>query len=182
MPFAVDPLLHGVAAAALAVLWLHAGAVKLRDPLRFRGVLANYRLLPATLAGPAARVLPVVELAVAAGLVASPARHAAALASAALLAAYAAAVAVNLARGRRAIDCGCGGVARPIHSWLVGRNAVLAAVSLGLLAPVAQRTIGWLDALSAAMALAAAIGLYATLEQWLHNRVAMAEAARPREG
>ena len=102
------------------------------------------------------------------------------LASAALLATYAAAVGINLARGRRSIDCGCGGTPRPIQPWLVGRNLVLAAASLALLAPVGARALGGLDALNAAMALAVAIGLYATLEQWLHNRQAMREAARQR--
>jgi hypothetical protein len=177
---ALDPLVHALLAVALAVLWGHAAVVKLRDLERLEGVIADYRLLPAPIARPASRVLPALELAVAAGLVLAASRPAAALASAALLATYAAAVGVNLARGRRSIDCGCGGAPRPIHAWLVGRNAVLAAASLALLAPVGARALGGLDALNAAMALAAAIGLYATLEQWLHNRQAMREAARQR--
>jgi hypothetical protein len=178
----LDPFLHALLAAALAVLWGHAALVKLRDPDRLQGVVADYRLLPAALARPASRVLPLVELAVAAGLVLAPARPAAVIASAVLLAAYAAAIAVNLARGRRSIDCGCGGAPRPIHPWLVGRNAALAAASLALLAPVGARALGWLDALNAAMALSAAIGLYATLEQWLHNRQSMRAASRTPDG
>jgi hypothetical protein len=178
----LDPFLHALLAAALAVLWGHAAVVKLRDLDRLQGVVADYRLLPAALARPASRALPVVELAVAAGLVLAPARPAAALASAALLALYAVAVGANLARGRRSIDCGCGGAPRPIHPWLVGRNLVLAAASLALLAPVGARALGWLDALNAALALAVAIGLYATLEQWLHNRQSMRAASRGRTG
>jgi hypothetical protein len=177
---ALDPLGHALLAAALAVLWGHAALVKLRDLDRLEGVVADYRLLPAALARAASRVLPVLELAVAAGLVLAATRPAAALASAALLATSAAAVGINLARGRRSIDCGCGGTPRPIQPWLVGRNLVLAAASLALLAPVGARALGGLDALNAAMALAVAIGLYATLEQWLHNRQAMREAARQR--
>ncbi len=179
---ALDPLLHAVLVAALAALWLHAGIAKLRDTTRLEGVIADYLLLPAALARPAALALPAVELAVAAGLVASPARAAAALVSAALLGVYAAAVAVNLRRGRHSIDCGCGDAPRPIHVWLVGRNAVLAAASLALLVPVGARALGWLDALNAAMALAASVGLYATLEQWQHNRQAMRAATRMEEG
>lgn len=179
---AVDPLLHAVAVAALGVLWGHAAAVKLRDRDRLEGVVAGYRLMPEALVPAVARGLPAIELAVAAGLVAGATRDIAALASAVLLAVYASAVAINLARGRRAIDCGCGGRPRPIHPWLVGRNGVLAAVSAALLAPVAPRELGALDAVNAAMMLAAAIGLYATLEQWLHNRQAFAGAAGSREG
>lgn len=178
----IDPLVHAVAAAALVVLWGHAAAVKLRDRERLEGVVAGYRLLPEALAPTVSFVLPAIEFAVAAGLVSGVTRGVAALASAALLVVYAAAVAINLGRGRRAIDCGCGGRPRPIHPWLVGRNAVLAAVSAMLLAPVAPRELGVLDAANAAMMLAAAIGLHATLEQWLHNRQALAGAAGSREG
>lgn len=180
--FAVDPLLHAVAAAALAVLWGHAAVVKLRDRDRLEGVLAGYRLLPAWLVGPAARGLPAVELAIAAGLVAATPRGPAAVASAVLLLVYAAAVAINLRRGRRAIDCGCGGRPRPIHPWRVGLNGLLAGVSLALLAPVGPRGLGLLDAVNAAMMLAVLIGLHATLEQWLHNRQALAGGAATREG
>ena len=179
---AVDPLPHAVAAAALAVLWGHAAVVKLRDRDRLEGVVAGYRLLPGSLVRPASLALPGIELAIAAGLVAAATRGMAALASALLLLAYAAAVAINLRRGRRAIDCGCGGRPRPIHPWLVGRNAVLAGVSVALLAPVGPRALGVLDAVVATMMLAAAIGLHATLEQWLHNRQALAGDAGTREG
>ncbi|MEI7446927.1 MAG: MauE/DoxX family redox-associated membrane protein [Burkholderiales bacterium] len=179
---ATDPLIHAVVTAALVVLWGHAAVVKLRDRERLEGVVAGYRLLPAALAPTVSRVLPAVELALAAGLVGSATRGVAALASAALLAVYGAAVAINLVRGRRAIDCGCGGRPRPIHPWLVGRNVVLAAVSASLVVPVAPRELGPLDAVNAAMMLAAAIGLYATLEQWLHNRQALVGAAGSREG
>jgi len=178
----LDPLLHAVLVAALAALWLHAGIAKLRDLARLEGVIADYRLLPEALVRPASLALPAAELAVAAGLVAWPERGAAAIASAALLALYAVAVAVNLRRGRRAIDCGCGDAPRPIHRWLVGRNAVLAVLSLALLVPVGARALGWLDAVNAAMALAAVVGLYATLEQWQHNRQAMQAATRMEEG
>lgn len=179
---AVDPLLHAVAAAALVVLWGHAAAVKLRDRERLEAVVTGYRVMPDAFVPTVSLVLPAIELAVAAGLVASATRGAAAIASAVLLAGYAVAVAVNLARGRRAIDCGCGGRPRPIHPWLVGRNALLAAVSGALLAPVGARELGVLDAANAAMMLVAAIGLYATLEQWLHNRQALAGAAGSKEG
>ena len=169
----IDPMPHAVAAAALAVLWGHAGLTKLRDAARFEGVLADYRLLPAAMVAPLARVLPWLELALAAALVSTATRPAAAIASAAMLLAYAAAVAVNLGRGRRSIDCGCGGEPQPIHPWIVGRNGVLAAVSVALLAPLGPRELGALDGLNAATALAALVGLHATIEQWLRNRQAM---------
>ena len=178
---ALDPLGHAILAAALAVLWGHAAFVKLRDPDRLEGAVADYRLLPAAFARPVSRLLPIAELAIAAGFVLSSTRPVAAFASASLAVAYAAAIGANLARGRRAIDCGCGGVPRPLHPWLVGRNLAFAGASLALLAPVGARALGGLNALTAAMALLAAIGLHATLEQWLHNRQRMLGATPLRE-
>jgi hypothetical protein len=56
----------------------------------------------------------------------------AALASIALLAVFAAAMAINLLRGRSAIDCGCGQsfLAQTLSWTLVVRNGVLAALLL----------------------------------------------------
>ena len=74
------------------------------------------------------------------------------VAAAALLAAYGAAIGVNLARGRRHIDCGCVGPAarRPIGGWLVARNGVLAAPSRspGSRAGRRARPLVWVDALT----------------------------------
>ena len=51
-----------------------------------------------------------------------------------LLSLYTAAIVLNLARGRRDIDCGCGGPGsrQTLHEWLVWRN--LAYLTLALLA------------------------------------------------
>src|SRR5262249_43406760 len=64
-----------------------------------------------------------------------------------LLGLYAGAIAINLARGRRDIDCGCAGPAarRPISGWLVARNLVLAGIALAGCAPLAPRLLGWID-------------------------------------
>ena len=77
--------------------------------------------------------------------------------AAALLALYAAAIAVNLARGRRHLDCGCAGPAlrRPISGWLVVRNLVLVAIALADLAPLSTRPLVWVDALTVVAATAA---------------------------
>jgi hypothetical protein len=94
--------------------------------------------------------VPAAEAAVAVLLVA-PATSAIGKAGAvALMVAYAAAIGVNLARGRRHIDCGCAGprARRPIGAGLVVRNALLAAVALAALAPVHARPLVWVDALT----------------------------------
>jgi hypothetical protein len=74
-----------------------------------------------------------------------------------LLALYGAAIAVNLRRGRREIDCGCGGPAtrQPLSGWLLLRNAVLAAAAGAALLPIAPRELGTFDRFT----IAAAIGV-----------------------
>ncbi|WP_328799179.1 MauE/DoxX family redox-associated membrane protein, partial [Sandarakinorhabdus rubra] len=103
-------ILAAVAAVAVALVFLVAGIDKLRHRELLPGVIANYRLLPPALVTPAAALLPLAELAVAAGLLAGVWQPAAwaPLAAIALLLTFAAAMAINIGRGRRHIDCGCG--------------------------------------------------------------------------
>lgn len=136
-------LLHipGLAVAVLvALLLLVAGIDKLRHRGLLPGVIANYRLLPNGLVAPAALLLPVVELAVAAGLLlgllAPSLLLLAVPAAAGLLLLFAGAMAINIGRGRRHIDCGCGLAAlRQQLGWgAVIRNLLLALALLPLLA------------------------------------------------
>lgn len=126
----LDPALALTAALVLAAVFGPAAVAKLRAPEAFAGVVENYRLLPPALVRPAALALPPVELAAALGLLLPATRPYAAAAAVALLLVFAAAMGVNLARGRRDIDCGC--FVSPLRqkvSWaLVARNLALAAL------------------------------------------------------
>ena len=55
----------------------------------------------------------------------------------ALLLTYAIAIAINLARGRRDLDCGCAGPneRRPIAAWMVWRNVGIAILLAAVLLP-----------------------------------------------
>jgi Methylamine utilisation protein MauE len=141
----MDPVIDLTLRAALGLLFAVAAAHKLRDPRRFAATLAEYRVLPAGLAGAASALLVALELAVVAALVVD--RRLGLAGAAALLGLYAGAMATNLARGRRHIDCGCAGPAarRPISGWLVVRNVMLACVALAGLAPIGPRTLLWID-------------------------------------
>jgi uncharacterized membrane protein YphA (DoxX/SURF4 family) len=115
----------------LAGVFLRSGLGKTTGLAQFRAAVANYRLLPAVLVTPVAYTLPLAEIA--AGILLAlgilPLVVAAALAL--LLIAFAAAIAVNLARGR-VIDCGCAGsVATPqLISWRhVGTDIALAVAA-----------------------------------------------------
>lgn len=150
--------LAGVAASvAVALLLAVAGIDKLRHRDLLPGVIANYRLLPDALVTPAALALPVAELAVAAGLLLGLAPFAP-LAAIALLLIFAAAMAINIGRGRRHIDCGCGHVAlRQSLGWgQVLRNLALAAALLPALL-VGRAGLGTADL---AVAVAAGVALY----------------------
>ena len=146
----MDPAIDLVMRAGLALLFGAAAVHKLRDRARFRATVVAYRLLPASLAAPASLAIVAGEMAVATALVLPPARAAGYAGAAALAAIYAAALGVNLLRGRRDLDCGCLGAGGrdAISWWLVGRNLVLVVLSLAGTTPTTARPLGWLDAVT----------------------------------
>ena len=157
----MDPAIDLTVRLALALLFVVAAVHKLRDVRAFQGTFADYRLLPDAL-NPAAAVVPLAELLVAALLVVPSMASAGKAGAAGLLLVYAAAVGVNLLRGRRHIDCGCAGphARRPIGGALVARNALLAAAALAALTPVGTRPLVWIDALTVSGAVLALAALY----------------------
>lgn len=122
-------------AIGIGAVFLGAGVAKLRSRQLFPGVVANYRLLPDTLVGPFAAVLPIAEVLLGLALILGV--RAAALPASFLLLAFAAAMAINIGRGRSHIDCGCGRseLRQPLSRALVARNIVLAALVLPALLP-----------------------------------------------
>lgn len=130
-------LLGLAGAMGVGLVFLQAALAKLLNRDVLPGVIANYRLLPAALVGPAALLLAPAELAISLGLLLGG-HWLAALAAIALLLVFAAAMGINIARGRRHIDCGCGrSQLRQQLSWLlVGRNLALAALLVPRLLPV----------------------------------------------
>jgi len=122
----------------LAAIFLLAAVAKLRDREGSRDALREFGL-PAALARPAAVLLPLAELAVAVLLLPAATARAAAAAALGLLCVFTAAIAVQLARGRKP-DCRCFGQlqASPIGPRTLVRNAVFAVLaSLVLLRPPA---------------------------------------------
>jgi hypothetical protein len=163
---ALDPASSGTASAALALVFAQAAWHKLRDLRGFSAAISAYELLPAALAPLAATQLVVAEL-----LLVGTLRTAAALGALALLALYSAAIGVNLARGRRDIDCGCTGPAlrQPLSGWLLVRNAALGALALCAALPVAPRALGAADALPIAGGAFALFALYLAANQLSAN-------------
>lgn len=114
----------------LAGIFLRSGLVKATELAAFRSAVANYQLLPQALEKPVAVTLPVAEIVAAVMLAAGVMPVVVAAALALLLMIFAAAIGVNLARGRK-FDCGCAGTVAPqMISWRhVAADLTLAAVA-----------------------------------------------------
>lgn len=168
----LDPAAGFLLVGFFALLFASASLHKLRDLARFTEVLRAYRLLPPG-AARFAPLVPFAELTIGVGLIVPANRHAAALAGLALLVIYTAAIAVNLARGRRDLACGCGGPddARPIAPWMVGRNLLLALLLGATVLPWSSRSLLPTDLITVGGGAAVATLLYVCLDQLL-GRVA----------
>ena len=123
-------LAEGLVTAALGVrlfvaaVFVLAARHKLLNRLEFRGIVAQYRLVPDSTSALLGLVIPLTEIAAAVALLVAPLIGA--VLAALLLCLYAGAIAVNLVRGRQHIDCGCGGESTPLSYALVGRNLFMA--------------------------------------------------------
>lgn len=167
----VDPLLQALARVLLGFALARAAWHKARDLPAFRRALADYALLPERSVALAAPALCASELALAGGLAWPGGASAASGGAAGLLLLYSGAIAINLARGRAAIDCGCSGpaAARPLGPDLLLRNAALIALALAAAAPVGDRPLAAPDLAALAAASGVAVLLYLGIEQALAN-------------
>lgn len=175
----VDPSILLAARVLGALVFGTAVAGKLGHRAEFVGVVANYRLVPDWLAAPAAWLVIGLELVVTAALASGVGLAAGAGLAMALLIGFAAAMAVNLGRGRREIDCGCfqSALRQPLSWALVARNLVVAALLAVLLAGGALpgTALGWIDGLGAGLMLYL---VYLVLDQLVALAAAAAHTRR----
>ena len=182
----IDPLLVRAISVACALLLLLSAWHKVAARDRFIAALGDYRLLPAALLQPAAVLIPASEAVLGVAWLAGHEQGAVAMLTAALLALYAAAIAINLWRGRVHISCGCGfggasGTDQQLSWWLVARNVLLGAVAVLAALPAASRELGFYDWLMVVLALAACGTLYAGASQLLRNGAAISSWRRLRD-
>ena len=173
----VDTVIPLVIVLSLALLWIVAAVHKLREFAVFSIVLADYRLIPERAIHACAAAVIALELGLGVGLVIPAMRSPALVGSALLLVAYAAAIAVNLYRGRRFIDCGCMGPAghQPLSGWLVARNLSLAVLALVGMLPGQGRALVWIDAITITAATGVAALLYAATNRLVANAPDLAQ-------
>jgi hypothetical protein len=145
-----DPMTLAFAQAILMLVFLAGAWSKLRARETFEGVVYNYRVLPEFAARPASYLLPMIELAVGLGLAYGPTQPYAAAGAVLLLTVFNVAIAVNLLRGRREIDCGCFSsvLKQRLSGGLIVRNLGLMGLAAWFAWGVPRALVkpaGWLD-------------------------------------
>jgi hypothetical protein len=165
----IDPGVAWLIIACAGLLFLVAALHKLRDLRRFREVFAAYQILPVAAGRLLAPVVPALELAVAVGLLVDDLRTLALRTGVGLMLAYGAGIAINLARGRRDLDCGCAGPndRRPIAAWMVWRNVGMAILLSAVLLPWSDRPVVATDAVTVGFGTACCALVYLCLDRLL---------------
>ena len=150
------PVLTETFALSIALIFAAAAIAKLTAWRELPGIVQNFRVLPRALVMPAALLLPLLEAAIAPGIMIKETRAVAALSAAVLFTIFGAALSVNYYRGRRRIDCGCfrSDLEQPISIAVIVRNGVLAVLALSLLPSGGTAALTfWAWAIAAAAAL-----------------------------
>ena len=185
----LDPLVFRLISMLFALLLITAAVNKLGNRQQFQGIVANYQLLPVGLTGLASVLIPLTEIVLGLGWVLAWRIDLIATATVSLLAVYALAMGLNLARGRTYIDCGCGMQAgkagssasseQQLSLWLVLRNIVLILMAAVAATGVGQRSIVLVDYFSIIVATLALVILYGAFHQLLLNNNAIASWRKP---
>lgn len=147
---ALDPALGWTLRFFLASIFTRAVFGKLRFPSEFATALRGYKLVPPRLAGSCAAALLATECLLVPALLIPASAPLASAVAVGVLCLYTLAIGINLARGRRDIECGCGGplTGQTLHEMLVVRNLVYAGLAIGAAAPIGARALTWLDGLT----------------------------------
>ena len=159
----IDPVFSVTLRVALALLFSLAAFHKWSDYARFTATLEQHQVLPQRTVPAASIAIIAIEVLLAIVLVVPALPHAGAVGAAVLLTVYSMAIGINLARGRREIDCGCLGPNARTHlsGWLLVRNGTLIAVALAAALPPTIRTLYWIDAVTVFAATATLVFLWA---------------------
>lgn len=117
----------------IGAILLVAAVAKLGRHGQLVSIVFNYRIVPTPLVRPVAALLPAIELIVAVALLTGIEVRYAGASAAALFVLFGLAMAINLARGRSEIACGCFGARgdqEPLRWLYVWRNVGLAGAAL----------------------------------------------------
>jgi hypothetical protein len=165
----LDPAIGYLLISAFSLMYFEAAYHKWSGVQRFSAVLTSYQLLPLSATAVAALLIPCLESGVAIGLWLPSCRATVTLIGISLFILYAFAIALNLYRGRRDLDCGCSGPfdRRPIAPWMVVRNVVFAGLLATSQYPWQDRDWTPVDGLTVIGGLFILVVLYRTTDQLL---------------
>lgn len=107
MNLSLKPLLLRLFEIILGGLFCYAGYLKAHQPYEFAGTLIAYRLLPVTLVGAVAAILPWLEMGAGAFLVVGLKKRSCLILIGALTGVFLLVMLITMGRGLH-IDCGCG--------------------------------------------------------------------------
>jgi hypothetical protein len=178
----IDPIVGDLISISFGLMFLLAAVHKLSARAEFQAVLADYRVMPASVVPLATILLPGCEIAL--GLAWLFSSIDVWLPTAGLLLVYSAGITINLLRGRVHISCGCGfgrsSSADDALSWgLVLRNAVLLGAAVVMAMPTAPRTHGMTDYFTLIAGLIAILFLFTAANQLIRNAAAINSWRRP---
>lgn len=170
-----DPVIELVLRLSLGAIFVAGLRHKLKDLDAFRRTVWAYEILPEFAVSAAGSAVVLAELAVVFCLLQAKAWLAGG-AAAILLGVYTLAIAWNLLRGRRDIDCGCGGPAsyQKLGPALLLRNGILMAAALVLTNGGQQRELSWVDGVSVLASLAVLALCWKAAEELLSHQGAAA--------
>ena len=163
----LDPVFMWIISLCLSMLFMFAALHKVKYTAHFEMVLVSYQLLPRKSIFLISKLFIMVEVVTSLALIISPGRPMGAVLAFLLLSVYGAAMAINLLKGNRLLDCGCHLQAqKQAISWrLVLRNALLAGAALLLLMPETARRLQVYDLAVVAFGLTMCVLIYTIASQ-----------------
>ena len=167
-----DPIILVTCSLILSYVFVVASVHKWQNLDGFKSTIVNYQILPEGMSGAFVFSIPAVELICGIALLNPYSASLGALVAAILLLMYIIAIAINLLRGRRTIDCGCGGTEQKqaISEWLIFRNGILLFFAYAVITNVQTRELGWLDWIVVLLATATGCLFYNIVNQLLVNK------------
>ncbi|CAG4906099.1 MauE/DoxX family redox-associated membrane protein [Paraburkholderia saeva] len=177
LSLALDPVVSTIALAATSIVTLIGALAKALRLHAFKRSVAGFGLLPQALVAPVAAGIPAFEVVAVLAFLLPATRFSGAAALVVLFAAFALALAVNVARGHTDIDCGCSGfvtstreVPHAIGWTHVARTLFLALLAASAWMPQTARDIVWIDYLTVLAGTLITVAVLLTLDVLLANR------------
>jgi hypothetical protein len=163
-------MLASIATGLICLVLARALLHKLIAHTDFQTTLAEYRILPVAWSTAAAHVLLLLEAAALVAIITPAHRQEGAVLAGGLFAVYSGAIAINLARGRDRLDCGCGGVERQLSWFLIARNVFLIAGCVCIVTGDMPAMLGLAECAAAAALVSLLWLLLALFDRILGNR------------